>query len=63
VATVIIGQPHTGNTRLYPAFSHSSTPRLTDRTVFTGFVSEEEKAALYAGAGLGSSRRSTRVSA
>jgi glycosyltransferase involved in cell wall biosynthesis len=50
---VIVGQPHTGNARLYP------DPRpvvaaagLADRTVFTGFVDEEDKAALYAGADL-----------
>ncbi|MCC6628529.1 MAG: glycosyltransferase family 4 protein [Chloroflexi bacterium] len=50
---VIVGQPHTGNARLYP------DPRpivaaagLTERTVFTGFIDEEAKAALYAGADL-----------
>lgn len=50
---VIVGQPHTGNPRLYP------DPRpivaaagLTERTVFTGFIDEDAKAALYAGADL-----------
>lgn len=50
---VIVGQPHTGNERLYP------NPRpvleevgLAERTRFTGFVSDDDKAALYARAGL-----------
>jgi glycosyltransferase involved in cell wall biosynthesis len=50
---VVVGQPHTGNAGIYP------DPRpvvaaegLTERTVFTGFIGEEEKAALYSGAGL-----------
>jgi glycosyltransferase involved in cell wall biosynthesis len=50
---VIIGRPHTGNARIYPDVRPVvAAEGLAERTIFTGFVSEADKAALYAGAGL-----------
>jgi glycosyltransferase involved in cell wall biosynthesis len=51
---VIVGRPHTGNARLYPDVRPVvAAEGMVERTIFTGFVSDEEKAALASGAGLG----------
>lgn len=50
---VVIGRPHTGNSQLYPPLEPLlAETGLTDRTIFTGFIPDDDKVVLYQRAGL-----------